>query len=445
MLYMCKDQNRKLIFGYAHLPSSLAVGVIALLLLAGTAFAADDREGLKEEINRLKQDNAELQKRLESQAHSIDRLTQRVESLEQKSPAPPLKEPATPSKDEAMAAMATPNNASPFTVPRQTLQWFGDVNFRADGKVRGAEQLPSSFSLGQLGLMVNSRLTDNASVMSEIVFQYKDDESASATIERLQLQYQANDLFNFRVGRTHTPFGYWNETFHHGTWFQTTALRPEIMRFHDGGSVLPIHSVGLEMYGYQPLDVLDIYYHIGVANGRGSGYTDTADIQDLNGNKAVYGVLSLAPAAVSGLRFGVNVYKDVIPPDARRPARNGEIDELITGAHLVYVRDRLEFLSEAMRIRHDDRASSRRFTTRGMYVQASYRLGAFRPYYRFDRLDAAKGDPFYGPFVLDVIRHTLGLRWDFIARAALKFEYHYIDQLDLNSPNAVYTQAAFTF
>jgi hypothetical protein len=47
--------------------------------------------------------------------------------------------------------------------------------------------------------------------------------------------------------------------------------------------------------------------------------------------------------------------------------------------------------------------------------------------------------------VLDVIRHTLGLRWDFIARAALKFEYHYIDQLDLNSPNAVYTQAAFTF
>jgi len=56
--------------------------------------------------------------------------------------------------------------------------------------------------------MTNARLTENASVMSEVVFQYKDDESASATIERLQLQYQANDLFNFRLGRTHTPFGY---------------------------------------------------------------------------------------------------------------------------------------------------------------------------------------------------------------------------------------------
>ena len=436
--FMCKEIHRNLPFGYCHLPRSFAIGVIALLILSGTSAAADDHEGLKEEINRLKQENAELRKHLESQVRSIDEQMQRLESLEQKSPAPPLTE-------EQMSAMETGKNSSPFTVPSLNLQWFGDLNFRAGGKVRNADHLPSTFSLGQLGLMTNSRLTENASVMSEIVFQYKDDESASATIERLQLQYQVNDLVNFRLGRTHTPFGYWNETFHHGTWFQTTALRPEIMRFHDGGSVLPIHSVGLEMYGYQPVNSLDIHYNIGVANGRGKKYADTVDSQDLNGNKAVYGVFSLAPAAVPGLRFGVNVYRDVIPPDASTPARNGDIDELITGAHLVYIRDHLELLSEAMRIQHDDIVSSRRFNTWGMYLQAGYQLGAFKPYYRFDLLDAAEGDPFYGPLVLDVTRHTLGLRWDFINRAALKFEYHYSDQNNLNRPHAFYTQAAFTF
>lgn len=422
-----------------------AVGVLALLMLTGSAVAADEYDGLKEEINRLKQDNAELQKRLESQAQSIDKLTQRLESLEQKSPSSSLKEPARPSKDEDMAAMTAPGNANPFTVPRQNLQWFGDINFHGGGKVQGTNHMPDTFGLGQLGLMANSRLTDNTSVMAEIVFQYKEDESAAATIERLQLQYQVSDLFNFRLGRTHTPFGYWNETFHHGTWFQSTALRPELMRFHDGGSVLPIHSVGLEVYGYQPLDIMDIHYNFGVANGRGNKYTATADSQDLNDNKAVYGVLSLAPAALAGLSFGVNVYKDVIPLDRGTPARNGNIDELITGVHVVYMRDRLELLSEAMQIRHDDSVSLRRFTTRGMYIQASYQLGAFRPYYRYDLLNAAEGDPFYGPQVVDVTLNTLGLRWDFINRAALKFEYHYVEQKNLGNRNAFYTQAAFTF
>jgi len=435
---MCKAIHRILPLGNFHFPGSFAFGVVALLILSGPSSAAEDHDGLKEEIDRLKQENAELRKHLESEGQSIDKVMQRLESLEQKSPAPPLKE-------EEMPGMDMGKSASPFTVPRLNLQWFGDVDFRAGSKVRNGDNLPDTFGLGQLGLMTNARLTENASVMSEVVFQYKDDESASATIERLQLQYQANDLFNFRLGRTHTPFGYWNETFHHGTWFQTTALRPEILRFHDGGSVLPIHSVGLEMYGYQPVKFLDLHYNIGVANGRGKKYTDTVDSQDLNSNKAVYAVFSLAPVPVPGLRFGVNAYRDVIPPDAGTPARNGNIDELITGVHLIYIRDHLEFLSEAVRIQHDDTVSSRRFTTWGMYLQAGYQSGAFKPYYRFDLLDAAEGDPFYGPQVVDVIRHTLGLRWDFIRWAALKFEYHYIDQDNLDGPHAFYAQAAFTF
>lgn len=410
----------------------------ALFAFSALELAAGEAEDLQKELQKLKEENSQLKQRLESQSESIKALMQRLETLEKKPPS------AAAEKEEE-PAMGMDKTPGFLKIPTLSLRWFGDVNFRAGGKVRNGDSQPNTFSLGQLGLMAHSQLSKNVSVMSEIVFQYKENEDASTTIERLQLQYHASDLVNLRLGRTHTPFGYWNETFHHGTWFQTTSLRPELFRFHDGGSVLPIHSVGVEMYGYRPFGWVDVHYNLGVANGRGKLYSDTVDIQDLNDNKAVYGVLSVTPGAVPGLRLGINGYGDVIPPDPAIAARNGEIDELITGVHAYYLRDKLELLSEAMRIEHDDDVSSRRFTAWGMYAQAGYQLGKFKPYFRFDLLDAAEGDPFYGPLVVDLKRYTAGLRWDIISWAALKLEYHYIDQDNLDNPNAFYAQTTFTF
>jgi len=47
--------------------------------------------------------------------------------------------------------------------------------------------------------------------------------------------------------------------------------------------------------------------------------------------------------------------------------------------------------------------------------------------------------------IVDVTRHTVGLRWDLIDWAALKFEYQHIDQANLSSPSAFLTQGTFTF
>ena len=416
------------------------VGLCAGLLSihSGGLSAAEELSELQSAVVRLKQENADLRQKLDAQAQSIEQLMTRLAALEQKPPA------ALPAA-ATMPGMESARDTAAIGIPRATLQWFGDVNFRVDGEVRGGQIQPSSFGLGQLGLMVNTRLAPNASVMSEIVFQYKEDQAASTTIERLQLQYNASDLVNFRVGRTHTPFGYWNETYHHGTWFQTSALRPEILRFHDGGSVLPIHSVGLEMYGFKSYSAADINYNVGLANGRGKTYTDTENNHDLNAHKAVYAVLSLAPASVPGLHFGINGYWDAIPPVSGVLGRSATLNERILGAHVVYLRDRLELLSEATRIEHGAALGSGQFDTTGLYAQAGFQIGLFKGYYRYDRLNVGEGDPYYGPLVVDVTRHTLGVRWDLITWAALKFEYHHIDQANLTSPHAYYTQGTFTF
>ena len=47
--------------------------------------------------------------------------------------------------------------------------------------------------------------------------------------------------FNVSIGRGHTAMGYWNQTFHHGKWFQTTTDRPAIYRFEDDIGILPVH------------------------------------------------------------------------------------------------------------------------------------------------------------------------------------------------------------
>ena len=462
-----RDKDRKLVLGIfgEHMMSragpifslrspmqtgSVLAATIALGLQMSVqqARAADDVDALREQFQILQDENSGLKQKLDSQSEAIKTLMERLEALEQKVPETALTEEAVQAKETALAEELLDfevEQEAEMAYPSQSLIWFGDFNFRGGGTVRNGEELPDTFTLGQLGLMASSQLSERVSVMSEVVFKYKADESASATIERLQLQYHANDLFNFRVGRTHTPFGYWNETFHHGTWFQTTALRPEIYRFHDGGSVMPIHSVGGEMYGYQPTKLMDVHYNFGVANGRGLTSTSTVNIQDNNDNKALYGVISLGPASVPGLRFGLNAYGDVIPPDPAVVGRNGDIDELIGGAHLVYLEDSLEFLFEGQYIDHDDQVSSQRFTTWGLYAQVGYRLKRFKPYYRYDILDVGEGDPYYGPLIVDVTRHTAGLRWDFITWAALKLEYQYIDEAQLAGRSAYWAQAAFTY
>jgi hypothetical protein len=176
-------------------------------------------------------------------------------------------------------------------------------------------------------------------------------------------------------------------------------------------------------------------------NGRGRIPDEISNVQDVNGKKAVNLLVSVAPNGVPGLKFGATTYIDTIPPnpDGGRP---GELDEWILGGFAVYVQQHVELLAEGSQIRHEDDLG-RKFDSLGLYLQGSYGAGRFRPYYRFDRVDVADGDPFLSP--KDVSKHTLGLRFDPVFWLGLKGEYALSRFHGGDDVSSGHFQAAFTF
>src|ERR1700704_1973404 len=79
--------------------------------------------------------------------------------------------------------------------------------------------------------------------------------------------FDQSDQLKVSFGRYHTPVNYWNNTFHHGSWLQTTISRPEMAQF--GGAFIPVHFVGALAEGVLPAGGLNLNYNVGIGNGRG--------------------------------------------------------------------------------------------------------------------------------------------------------------------------------
>lgn len=400
---------------------------IMVAAAAATRAWSDDAADLKPELPALG----------EQQQADLERLMKKVSKLEEKNLA--LGQALQELRSNAAPPVAAEVPVRGLGIPQLQLRGFASATYLA------GQALTNTYRLGEIDLFVTSKLSDEFSVLSEIGLMFEEDNESHLDVERLQLTYSPAQELNLLIGRYHTPLGYWNATFHHGVWFQTTAFRPEMYRFEDNGGILPMHSVGAELFGARELSGFDLEYALGVANGRGPSMSDVQNFQDANRSKSLNLLLSLSPQAIKGLKVGADAYLDTIPPDPGDPARNGSMDERILSGYAVFQRERLEVLVEAAEIRHDDDVSDRQFDTLASYAQAGYQLNRWKPYYRFDYIDFGSGDPFYAPVAMDLAKHTVGLRWDPITWAALKLEYSYRDQDDSDGHHAAAVQAAFTF
>ncbi|MBI3617904.1 MAG: hypothetical protein HY210_06790 [Candidatus Omnitrophica bacterium] len=357
-------------------------------------------------------------------------------------------------KGQLQTAAATPepavteasNEEEKTSAPKLTLRGFGHVQYdysRSDFS-DGTSGDTNHFTVGGVDLFITSQISDKISFLNETTFELEADGANKLDVERVLLNYAAHDKFNVSIGRGHTALGYWNQTFHHGRWLETTTDRPAIYRFEDDGGILPTHFVGLEFSGTLDMPGGTLSYVSNLANGRGKIEDEVTLIQDHNDSKMAGGMLTYKPAAVEGLGFGVNYLHDTIPARAGTANRGAEIDENLSGAHLFYLKDPFEAILEGQFINHFNHATGMRDETVGGYGQLAYKMGKYKPYVRFDWLNISDRDPFYQGLVEDETSHTLGIRYEVTTFNAIKLEYRHSDK-DNSKNNEAAIQSSFAF
>src|SRR5712672_2692476 len=204
--------------------------------------------------------------------------------------------------------------------PSLQIRGFGDVDFAATDQ----KGTTSGFNLGQLDLHLASALSRKVTYFAEITFNAHPTDY-TVEVERNIIRYDYNDYFKLSFGKYHTPIGYWNTTFHHGAWLQTTIARPEMVKF--GGTFIPTHFVGLEAEGNIPSGGLGLGYNVGLGNGRSSFLSKSGDSGDSNDNRAWVANVYARPSRFYGLQVGASVYRDKLTP---QPGHN--FGEWISGA-----------------------------------------------------------------------------------------------------------------
>ena len=335
---------------------------------------------------------------------------------------------------DAQDTTSVPQQQGP-TMPVVRAMLFGDADYVATDR-----KIPAGFQLGQVVGHVIVSFNDRLNYFGEF------SATAQSTgyafeVERSILRYDFDDAFKISVGRYHTPIGYWNTAFHHGTWLQTTVSRPEMIKF--GSQLIPTHFVGAFAEGDVPSGGFGLQYMAGIGNGRGSTISRGGDAGDVNGSRAWTLALSARPEALFGMQVGADYYRDRVTP-----ATGGDAVEGISSAYVAWQRERPEFIAEYDQIAHTPTAGGATTTSNAYYVQLAYRLtGAahqWKPYARFERTTVPASDVIFGPLDLSYEGGIAGLRYDFTSFAALKAEYRREHFQGYEWSNGSYVQASFT-
>src|SRR5467141_3369970 len=352
-------------------------------------------------------------------------------------PTPPQAAPPSQPEPEPQAEHAT-SEGMDLNKTLLRIRGFGDVTLHGSN-LKGDT---TSFSLGQLDLFITSDVSEKLKFLSEIVFEAGQDNAFGVDVERMLLTYSFGDFLNVGVGRFHSAIGYYNSAYHHSTWLQTTTGRPFLFQFEDQGGILPVHNVGLTASGRIPSGSLGLHYIAEIGNGRTSrSPLDEAvqNVRDENSRKAFNLAVFARPAAVSGLQTGFSFYRDLLAP-----LNSPRISETIFAAHAVYAGLSFEWLNEALLIRHAPQGTSRVFDTPVFYTQISKRFGSYRPYVRYQYVNASQSEPVFSDVGLRR-GPSVGLRYDLSDFVALKLQYDYTARGRDQAIHALALQAGFTF
>lgn len=336
--------------------------------------------------------------------------------------------------------------SSEIAAPKLEIRGFGHAqyDYSQSDYSDDTQSDTNHFTNGGVDLFITSQVSDKLSFLNETLFEFGSNGANVLDVERVLLKYDVQDWLKIAMGRGHTALGYWNQQFHHGTWLQTTVQRPIMYRFEDDGGILPTHFVGLEFSGTLEAPGGSLSYVSNLANGRGTVVDEVQLIEDDNDSKVAGIQFTYEPEALEGFGVGANYLRDTIPEKAGVTDRGSEIDEQIYGMHLLYLPDPYEMILEGLVVDHYNHDTELRDQTLGAYGQMAYKMGKYKPYFRYDWLRIADRDPFFGSLVEDETSYTMGLRYELTSYNALKLEYRRVDK-DGSVKNEATLQSSFAF
>ena len=420
----------------------LSFAILGILCLSGSVWGqtppADQTElvrTLLERIDRLEKRVADLESKPACPSAPCQpeaRVVATSEAALRATTAAVGQTPAGPPAQEQHTAAIAEQQSS---FPSMHIRGFADVGFAATDQPGTF----SGFNLGQFVLHISSPLSNKITFFGETSF-IAQPSGYNLEVERTLIRYDYNDVFKISFGKYHTPINYWNAAFHHGLWLQTTISRPEMIQF--GGRFLPVHFVGLLGEGAIPSGPVDLNYQIGIGNGRSSNIARAGDSGDVNNNRAWVMNFFSRPQRIRGLQVGASFYGDEITSGTLPRTQ-----ELISSAHILWLREVPEVLVEFANVHHHVPQTGQTFNSQGYYVQVAYRLPwlerKWKPYYRFEYMHSPAGEPVLQ--VPNFTGSTLGIRYDISEFAAFKSEYRKTER-GMNQPfNGFFVQTSFTF
>src|SRR5580692_4668201 len=423
-------------------PTRYSPTAIILLLVSSVSYA-QNVPSEREEIQQLVQQVKALQERV--------RVLESLNGTNSTSSAD-----GTPQAVSTPTVQTVPTDAPPASIPEvlhelHGIQWrgFGEVDYKVlnqrtpelgtYGFVPGSS---GNFYTGDFDLLLTARISDKASVLSEIAFGEGDAQKFDVDLERVLFKYDYNDHLRMSFGRYQTGIGYYNTAFHHGSWLQTTADRPLIMEFADNGGLLPTQAVGVSVTGEIPSGKLGLNYiaEYGSSDTVRPDLNKTSIRDENNGNHVNFG-LFVRPISIPGLQVGGSIYHDRISDFTRGPSVR--LGQTIANVHLVYTAHGIEFLNEGFLVRHNYEQSSIVYNMPAFYSQVSKQFGRLRPFFRYQYINANPGSLFedialrQGP--------SFGARWDFNDNIAFKTQLDHTLRKGQPDLNGLHLQLAFTF
>jgi hypothetical protein len=403
--------------------------VVILLLHPFAANAAEDQS------ERVR----ELEKKLQKSMEMIEQLQTRMRALE--NAAKPVV-PAAVAIPAGSAQTAEGNritqleqnvaqmvsNASSASNASSTavgipLRGFADIGYR-----QRSGETTKGFNLGSLDFYLTPSFGNGFRGLAELIFETGAGGGLATDLERLQVGYDFNDSLTLWAGRFHTPYGYWNNAFHHGAQIQASILRPRFIGFEDNGGTLPAHSVGLWATGKIDSGGGKISYNAYVANaqtielenGPGSGVLSPNAAGSPNGRATLGGSLGFHfSGALKGTEVGAHWLTSTID-DTSAEANRTRVG--MFGGYFVYNENDWEIIGETYQFRN--RSGGKSFSSNASFLQIGREFGTFTVFGRAERGRFDQADPYFGQQESgrSYSRLSTGLKFDVTPSAALKFE-----------------------